>query len=328
MRRSDVTHVAVAVIADRQGRVLISKRPDHTHQGGKWEFPGGKLEAAERVESALVRELQEELDITPLDYRPLIRFRHDYPDKAVLLDVWMVSAFSGNPHGREGQPIVWKAVDELEAGAFPAANAAIIRAARLPSRHLITGRFENIGDFEQRLGRSLENGIRLVQLRLDRQWLVSNDVKSMHEIVAVSRRLCRGFGARLVFNLPAADAISPGANEGIHLNSRRLMQTLERPFAGMISASCHDAHELEHTSRLDLDFALLSPVQPTASHPGATALGWDGFRSIVDAATLPVFALGGVSESDLVRSWNHGAQGVAGISAFWGTCRSRQGGGD
>ena len=163
MSRVHVTHVAVAVITDHQGRVLISKRPDHVHQGGKWEFPGGKLEAAENVEAALVRELREELDITPLDCRPLMRFRHDYAEKSVFLDVWMVNAFSGNPHGREGQPVIWKAVDELDPDTFPAANAAILKAIRLPSRHLITGRFENIDDFELRLNIALDAGIRLVQ---------------------------------------------------------------------------------------------------------------------------------------------------------------------
>lgn len=319
MSRPDATHVAVAVIKDKQGRVLISKRPDHVHQGGKWEFPGGKLETAEKVEAALVRELQEELDITPLEYRPLMRFHHDYPGKPVLLDVWMVTAFSGIPRGRENQSIVWKAIDELDEDEFPEANATIIRATRLPARHLITGRFENIDDFERRLRGSLDNGIRLVQLRLEQPWLVSNGVRSMNDVVAASRRLCRDYGATLIFNLPVADAISPGAGEGVHLNSRRLMQALERPCAGLVSASCHDAHELGHAAGLGLDFALLSPVQRTMSHPGAVALGWDGFRAIVDATALPVFALGGLSLSDLEQSWKQGAQGIAGIGAFWNT---------
>ena len=328
MACADVTHVAVAVITDQRGRVLISKRPDHVHQGGKWEFPGGKLETAEDVEAALVRELREELDITPLDYRPLMRFRYDYPEKSVLLDVWMVNAFSGYPLGRENQPVLWKAIDELDADAFPDANAAILKAIRLPSRHLITGRFENIDEFERRLNRALENGIRLVQLRLEQQWLVSNGVGSMRDVIAVSRRLCRRFGATLMFNLAAADAIRPGCDEGIHLNSRRLMQTVDRPGAGLVSASCHNERELGHADRLDLDFALLSPVQKTASHPGAVALGWDRFRTICDTASLPVYALGGVSLSDLAQSWKHGAQGIAAISAFWDTDSSGKAGGE
>jgi 8-oxo-dGTP diphosphatase len=311
-----VTHVAVAVITDQQRRVLISKRPDHVHQGGKWEFPGGKLEDTESVESALARELQEELGITPLEYRPLMRFRHDYPDKSVFLDVWIVSAFSGEPHGKEDQTILWKAIDELDTEAFPEANTSIVKAVRLPSHHLITGRFENIADFERRLNSALETGIRLVQLRLKQQWLDSNSVKSMDEVIAVSRRLCRRFNAMLMFNL-ASDAIMPDAGEGIHLSSRRLMQAIEKPHAGLVSASCHDERELDHAEKLGLDFALLSPVQQTSSHPCAVTLGWDKFRALSDTTSMPVYALGGMSLSDMERSWQQGAQGIAAISAFW-----------
>jgi adenine-specific DNA glycosylase len=66
-------HVAAAAIVDDQHRVLLSKRPVHVHQGGLWEFPGGKLEEGETLEEGLRRELQEELGITPMQARPLIR---------------------------------------------------------------------------------------------------------------------------------------------------------------------------------------------------------------------------------------------------------------
>ena len=125
-------HVAAAVIKDRQGRVLISQRPGHVHQGGLWEFPGGKLEAGETTEAALKRELYEELGIVVQAARPLIRVRHDYPDKSVLLDVWRVTAFTGQPMGCEGQLVDWVAVEELAGRAFPAANEPIIKAVKLP----------------------------------------------------------------------------------------------------------------------------------------------------------------------------------------------------
>lgn len=317
-----VTQVAVAVIRDQQGRVLISKRPDHVHQGGKWEFPGGKLEAGEDVETALVRELREELDITPLDYRPLIRLRHDYPDKAVLLDVLMVDAFSGTAHGREGQRVTWNAIDELETEDFPEANAAIVKAIKLPDRHLITGDFANTGDFEQRLYTALTNGIRLVQLRLTQQWLASGGNRTARDVIAVSRGLCHDFAARLMFNLPADNTIEAGTDEGIHLNSRRLMHGIGRPEAGLVSASCHNERELDQAYRLGLDFALLSPVQNTVSHPGAETLGWPGFQALSEKASLPVFALGGMHSSDLEKSWQYGAQGIAAISEFWNIGRS------
>ena len=97
-------HVAAAVIRCVDGQILLAKRPEDKHQGGLWEFPGGKVEASETVQAALSRELEEELGIRPSAARPLIQVRHDYPDKQVLLDVWEVSAFTGEPHGAEGQP--------------------------------------------------------------------------------------------------------------------------------------------------------------------------------------------------------------------------------
>ena len=92
-------HVAAAVIRGADGRVLIAKRPQDKHQGGLWEFPGGKVEEGEAVERALARELEEELGIRVEAARPLIQVQHDYPDKQVLLDVWEVSSFTGEPHG-------------------------------------------------------------------------------------------------------------------------------------------------------------------------------------------------------------------------------------
>lgn len=125
-----IVHVAVGVILDQDHRVLLAKRPDHTHQGGLWEFPGGKVDAGETVVQALDRELQEELAINVAAAEPLIEIQHDYGDKRVLLDVWMVTSFSGSPRGNEGQPIEWADMACLGDYAFPAANIEIIGAAQ------------------------------------------------------------------------------------------------------------------------------------------------------------------------------------------------------
>ena len=125
---NNIVHVAVGVIVDTRRQVLLALRPESSHQGGLWEFPGGKVEAGETVQQALVRELQEELAIVPIAMRPLLEIRHDYPDKSVLLDVWWVDAFEGEPEGREGQPIRWVATELLSDYAFPAANQPIVNA--------------------------------------------------------------------------------------------------------------------------------------------------------------------------------------------------------
>lgn len=121
-------HVVAGIIRDAQGRILISRRHDHLHQGGLWEFPGGKVEPDETARDALARELQEELALLVVAAEPFQQIRHDYPDKSVLLDFWLVSAFDGDVRGVEGQPVEWVGVSALRDYAFPAANVPIVDA--------------------------------------------------------------------------------------------------------------------------------------------------------------------------------------------------------
>ncbi len=127
-------HVAVGVISDGAGRILIARRPAHLHQGGLWEFPGGKVEPDESVEQALCRELLEELAIRIEAPQPLLNVEHDYTDKAVCLDVWWVESFRGEPRGQEGQPVQWVAIDTLHEFEFPAANQPIVAAIQARRR--------------------------------------------------------------------------------------------------------------------------------------------------------------------------------------------------
>ena len=123
-----LVHVAVGVIVDDTQNILLSLRPDHVHQGGKWEFPGGKVEQGESVEQALARELNEELGITVTSCLPLCQVNHDYGDKQVLLDTYVVNGFTGQPTGKEKQPVAWHTINQLGYVEFPAANLAICRA--------------------------------------------------------------------------------------------------------------------------------------------------------------------------------------------------------
>lgn len=123
-------HVAVGVIFNQQREVLIALRDPLQHQGGLWEFPGGKVEAEEKVEQALSRELLEEVHIDVIACSPLLKFAHDYGDKRVILDVWCIDEYSGEATGREGQQINWVKIDKLDNYDFPEANQAIIKAIR------------------------------------------------------------------------------------------------------------------------------------------------------------------------------------------------------
>jgi 8-oxo-dGTP diphosphatase len=119
-------HVAAGVILNANREVLLALRPKHKHQGGLWEFPGGKVEAAENVQSALARELLEELGIEITESAPMLVTCHDYDDKRVMLDVWLVTGFTGEPAGLEGQEVAWFRIAELDALEFPAANDPIV----------------------------------------------------------------------------------------------------------------------------------------------------------------------------------------------------------
>lgn len=124
-----VVHVAVGVIF-RGTDIFITLRPDNVHQGGKWEFPGGKVEEGETLLEALSRELAEEVGIDVIGTQPITIITHDYGDKIVKLDVHRVSEFTGEPHGKEGQSSKWVNVNELEASDFPEANIPIITALK------------------------------------------------------------------------------------------------------------------------------------------------------------------------------------------------------
>ena len=125
--------VAVGVVVSREGRILIARRSAHRHQGGLWEFPGGKVEGGETARDALARELQEEVGIRVLDASALLKVSFDYPDRSVRLEVFKVTGYSGEPHGREGQPLRWVLPSELADYAFPEANQPIIEALSLRS---------------------------------------------------------------------------------------------------------------------------------------------------------------------------------------------------
>ena len=306
-------HVAAAVVVDGQGRILISQRPGHVHQGGLWEFPGGKLEAGETPEAALERELREELGINVHAARPLIRVFHEYPDKAVLLDVWRVTGYSGEPAGLEGQSIDWAAPEDLGDRPFPAADGPIIKALNLPERYLITPEPDPRDTrFLAKLEQVLARGITLVQLRA--KAMSPADYKAL---VVDVKSVCREANARLVLNADPLLALELDA-DGVHLNSARLMAMAERP-AGirLLGASCHTHAEVQHAGSLGADFIVASPVRKTRSHPDAIVLGFDGLRVLTELATVPVYALGGMGEADLDKAFRHGAQGIAAISGLW-----------
>jgi len=157
-----------------------------------------------------------------------------------------------------------------------------------------------------------------VQLRLKMGHL---DAEKVSALVQQVSSLCVQAGVKLLFNIPQDYLqlldLSNIDFDGFHADSRMLKTLQQRPDGKLFSASCHNEDELLKARQLGADFVVLSPVQKTASHPDMQAMGWQKFSSLVEKCTMPVYALGGVSENDMQDAWSHGAQGIAAISAFW-----------
>lgn len=316
-------HVMAAVIRNAQSHILIAKRPDDAHQGGLWEFPGGKLEDGEERSAGLRRELQEELGISVTQARPLLDIRHHYPDKSVRLDVWLVTDFEGLAYGAEGQPVRWVSAAELDDYSFPAANAPIVRAAQLPEVYLITPDAPDETELFAGLERARETGVKLVQLRQTGLSAAAYD--------DLAQRVQARFGEDFQWLLKGDEPpVWPGA--GWHLTRRQLRQmwlencgpdapdnrSTARIDSPLLAASCHDAEELAMAAEIGVDFVTLSPVLPTATHPDAAPLGWERAQELIGTVNLPVYVLGGVEPGMRDRAFEIGAQGVAGIRRFWG----------
>lgn len=311
---SNAIRVAVAVITNSQGEILLTRRADDKHQGGLWEFPGGKCESGEAVFDTLVREIKEELDVEITAAEPLISIPYQYPDLQVLLEVYRVSAFKGQPRGAEGQPMQWVSPEQLDEVALPAANRPIVRAIQLPELYLITPDLSCTDSLHQGVLAAAESGIQLIQLRApqlsSKEYLQLADYL-LAQLPDTVRLLLKG-------ELPDLLA-RPLA--GWHLTSAQLhaLAQHERPLVKkrLLAASCHNTEELALAAKLGCDFATLSPVLPTATHPDAPALGFEQAAQLTAAAQLPVYWLGGLTTQELEQTQNSGAQGVAAIRGLW-----------
>lgn len=309
MTADAAVHVAVGVIRDGSGNILLTQRARHAHQGGLWEFPGGKLEANETVTQALRRELREEVGITVKAAKPLIKINHRYPDLRVLLDVWQVTDFSGIAEACEGQAMHWVAPRQLSDYDFPAANAPIITASRLPDRYAIL-EGSTIKQVLANLDRIIGNRVGLLQLRI--KSLPAAETTAVYRSVLAN---CRQRGIQVLLNSDLPLAGLPA--DGLHLSSRALLNCQARPLSHQwVAASCHNLRELQHAERIGVDFAVLAPILPTSTHPGAQPLGWETMAKLIDQVNLPVFALGGLELEHMDRVLHAGGQGIAGIGAF------------
>ncbi len=322
--KSIITEAAVGIIQRDNGLVLLGERPVGKPWAGYWEFPGGKVEVNETPEQALERELQEELGITATLYYPWLTRTYAYPAKydamgnlettakTVKLHFFVVVAWDGEPLGLEQQTISWQNPEKITVGPMLPANAPILTGLGLSNVYAITN-LDELGDdeFFERLKDALANGLMMIQVR--EKQLSPEELLLFAEHVI---ELAAPYEAKVFINAEMELALALNA-AGVHFTSQQLMQLQTKPEGLLCGASCHNAEELAQAEKLGLDYAMLSPVQPTLSHVGADSLGWEMFTEMIAGYSLPVYALGGMQMDDLHAARLHGAHGIAMQRKAW-----------
>jgi 8-oxo-dGTP diphosphatase len=307
-----ITDVSAAVILRDDGQYLLGQRGPGTFYPGYWEFPGGKVEPGETPHDAIVRELHEELGIEVIEATPWIVREHVYEHAHVRLHFFRVTQWRGELRDHVHTALVWQQPEAPTAAPMLPANGPLFAALKLPNLYGIT-HASQIGTAAQlaALDVALAHGLKLVQLR-------ENALPEMQRESFVSAAVarCQQYGAQVLVNGDAQLARAIGA-DGLHLPARQLMALNQRPPFPLVAASCHERRELEHAARLGLDFAVLGPVKPTATHPGDAGIGWESFAQLVSRLPLPVYAIGGLASADLPDALAAGAQGIAAIRAAW-----------
>ncbi len=307
-----IVEVAVAVLQKSDGSFLLAQRPTGKDYAGYWEFPGGKVESGETPRDALVRELHEELGIEVTTAYPWLLRIFTYPHATVRLNFFRVTEWKGEPHPHEGQQFSWQVGGNISVSPVLPANTNVLRALQLPHLYAISNATE-LGTevFLQRLQLALNKGLRLIQIR-EKNW-TREDLRGL-ALRAIE--MAHATGARVLLNEDIALAKEVGA-DGVQMTSAQLAACKVRPDIELCGASCHNLEELQHAAALELDFALLSPVLPTKSHPGAMHLGWEAFARMALSSSIPVYALGGLQQQDMEIAWQHGAHGIALLRQAW-----------
>jgi len=308
-------HVVAGVLSDARGRILLARRVEGRELAGLWEFPGGKVEAGETPQAALVRELREELGIEAEVCAALIRVPHrTRTHKRLCLDVYRIAHWRGMPTGREGQALTWTQPEKLPRHAMPAPDRPVVAALMQPDRYFITPApgADDAAWLMQVESAVTAHAITRMQVRLP-----GVEPSRQRALLAalLARPALRGVEVLVNGEMELADDVAAGLHlRSAQLHAPALQQALTRwPTTRTLAASCHTLADLERAQELGCRFAVLGPVRPTASHPDAPGIGWDGFAALREHSALPMYALGGLTLADLPAARQHGAQGIAAI---------------
>ena len=300
--------MAVGVIHAPDGSVLLAERKAGKDAAGFWELPGGQVDPGESPAQAAARELFEEVGVRALELAPWRVYEHDFPAKRVRLHWFHVRRWSGEPKGREGQRLAWVDPARPTVGPLLPSNEFAFATLALPDLVGVArvNRAPGVPDeLLARIPSLVADGLRLLIVRAP-----DHAPAQRVQLTRRLRQLRRGTGLRLLLSGTALEARQAGAC-GLHSSAATLACVTERPPTRLWAVSAHNARDLERASALGADVALVSPVLPTASHPGDQALGWAGLQALVAASPLPVYAQGGLGPGDIDAARSAGALGVA-----------------
>ena len=244
-------HVVAGALADPEGRVLIAQRPRGRHMAGRWEFPGGKLGAGEDPFAGLQRELAEELGVAVRSARPLIRLRHDYPDRRVLLDVWQVTDYEGEPRALESQALAWARPDDLPKHDLLEADRAIVTALRLP-----------------RVARVLAPGEALDSIRGRAAQTILVPRREAGDLAAEDVATARAAGHRVFVMGADVDAVRIAALsrcDGVLLRWAGQSLHVDRSGAFLVGVHCVDAESATEAVAEGAHFLVIAPDDGTLS---------------------------------------------------------------
>lgn len=308
--------VVAGVLEDASGRVLIARRPEHKHHGGFWEFPGGKLEPGESPARGLGRELHEELGIDVAASVHLGVVLEPRPEQDLHLLVRRVVCWHGQPEALEHTALAWVAPAELEQWPLAPADQRLAAWLRAPRLLAVTPGPEAFAesDWPALIQRALERGAQRVHFRAGAQsWrahsrLLAHLVRLVHDADA----------AVALHDLP--DLARDLRADALHLSERLAQSLTDREvlqWSGPLGVSIHAHTDPKTIERLKPDYLLLGQVHDTASHPDRRGMGWPAFAELAQGQHAPVYAIGGLGLHDLAIARDHGAVGIAAISAFF-----------
>ncbi|MHC0017219.1 NUDIX domain-containing protein [Acinetobacter pittii] len=294
-----IVDVAIAILIHR-GKILVGWREEQQHQGGKHEFPGGKVEQGETPEEACRREIYEEVGIGLKDWHQFDYIHHEYDDIIVNLHLFH-SYVPDELLNLIHQPWAWYTRDQLLHLNFPKANKNIIKRLYWPHLIKISNTLSTVESSEALL-----------------YWRIENESEQYIEQLTA---LNEGQRSNLIINVDIWRQLSPELQKQIktvHLKQSQLMNLHKGDLKVGVRyiAACHDAVSLKQAQQIGCDAVFISPVKPTTTHPEAVALGWERFSDLAQNSQIPVFALGGVHPDDLATAQQHGAYGLAGIRNF------------